>query len=301
MSHANSLRSIFWALGANLAIFAAKLAAAVYTGSGAMMAEAIHSLADSGNQLLLLFGLRRARRPPSPDYPLGWGKAVYFWSFVVALILFSMGGVYSDYEGWHKLHHPPELGAPWVGVAVLLFAAVAEGLSLRGCLQEVRKLQGEKSLWRWFRETRHSELLVVFGEDTAALAGLALALAAVAASAITGNPAFDAYGSMAIGALLVFVALMIAVEVKALLIGQGVEPEVRREMLDFLAAQPEVAQVFNLLTLQLGPDVMVAVKARMVPQGSDTALIEAINRCERAFRQRFPQVMWLFFEPDVQD
>lgn len=301
MSHgANSLKSIFFALGANAAIAAAKLAAALITGSGAMMAETIHSAADCGNQLLLLLGIRHARRPPSADYPLGFGKAIYFWSFIVALILFSMGGVYSIYEGIHKLKHPEPLAYPMLAVAVLVFSIVAEGLSMWGCLREVNKVRGNKSLRQWFRQTRQSDLLVVFGEDFAALTGLTLALIAVLCTYITGDPTYDAVGSLCIGILLVIVAVAIGYEVQALLIGQSIGSEEEQRMREFLEARPEVAAVLNLITLQLGNDAMVAVKTRMIQIGSTTELANAINRCEHDLKAAFPQVVWVFFEPDVR-
>ena len=302
MAHgADSVKSIFFALGANSAIFIAKLVAAVLTGSGSMMAESIHSLADCCNQLLLLLGIKHAKRPPSPDYPLGFGKAVYFWSFIVALILFSMGGLYSIYEGIHKLHHPKPLNYALVAVGVLLFSIIAESVSMWGCLREVNKERRGRSLRQWFRETRQSELLVVFGEDLAALIGLSFALFAVTLTIITGNPAYDAIGSILIGALLVVIALLIGVEVQALLIGQSIEPEQRAQMLDFLQQRDEIDHVFNLLTLQLGNDVMVAVKAKMVPMDSAESLMQAINRCEAELKQAFPYVLWSFFEPDLED
>lgn len=299
--HANSLKAVLLALGANFAIFVAKLVAAVITRSGAMLAEAVHSLADCGNQGLLLLGMRQAKRPPSDEYPLGWGRALYFWSFLVAILLFSVGGMFSIYEGIHKLTHPEPLKWPWVAVGVLLFGILVEGISMRGCLQEVSKERGGRSLWQWFRESRSSELLVIFGEDFAALVGLVLALLAVLATMLTGNLMFDAMGTIAIGALLVVVAVLVAVQVKGLLIGRGVEPEQRAEMLQFLCARDEVAEVYNLLTLHMGPEVMVAIKARMRPQPDSHALAEAINAVERDFRDTFPAVRWSFFEPDVTD
>jgi cation diffusion facilitator family transporter len=299
--HANSLKAVLLALGANFAIFLSKLAAAVLTGSGAMLAEAIHSLADCGNQGLLLLGMRQAKRPPSEDYPLGWGRALYFWSFLVAILLFSVGGMFSIYEGVHKLGSPEPLQRPWLAVGVLVFGIVMEGISMRGCMQEVNKARDGMGLWQWFRETRSSELLVIFGEDLAALLGLALALLAILATILTGNLLFDAVGTIAIGVLLVVVAIAVAVEVKALLIGQGVEPRRRHELLAFLAERPEVAEVLNLITLQLGPDVMVSVKARMAPAADNLALIHNINAVERAMKARFPDVAWSFFEPDVAD
>lgn len=299
--HANSLKAVLLALGANFAIFVSKLVAAVLTGSGAMLAEAIHSLADCGNQGLLLLGMRQARRPPSDEYPLGWGRALYFWSFLVALLLFSVGGMFSIYEGVHKLGHPEPLKWPWLALGVLAFGLVAESFSMHGCLREVGKARGGRSLWRWFHETRSSELLVIFGEDFAALVGLSLATLAVGATMLTGRRLFDALGSIAIGVLLVAVALAVAVEVKALLIGQGIEPTRRAELLAFLEARPEVAEVLNLITVQMGPDAMVAVKARMAPVAGDRALVEAINAVERAMKAAFGEVRWSFFEPDVAD
>ena len=297
----NSLRAIFLALGANFTIFVAKVAAALITSSGSMAAEAVHSLADCGNQGLLLLGMRQAKRPPSDEFPLGWGRALYFWSFLVAMLLFSVGGMFSVYEGLHKLTHPEPLKWPWLALGVLIFSIVAEGFSLHGCLQEVNKARGQSNLWTWFRQSRSSELLVIFGEDLAALAGLAVAALAVGATILTGNLMFDALGSIAIGALLVIVAVALAIEVKALLIGQGVEPQCRDELLAFLAARPEVVEVLNLITLQMGPDVMVAIKARMTEEVRAGELIDAINRVEAAMKLQFGQVRWSFFEPDVAD
>lgn len=297
----DSIKSILYAFFANLAIAIAKAGAAFWTGSGAMMAEAIHSLADSCNQLLLLFGMKQSKRPADVNYPLGYGKSIYFWSFLVAVILFSLGGMFSLYEGVHKLSDPEPLKSPMIAIGVLIFAIIAESISLWGCMQAVDKERHGRRLSKWFRESRSSELLVVFGEDIAALLGLAIALLAVLASAITGNPVYDAIGTVVIGALLVIIAFLLAVEVKQLLIGQGVEKHISDKMRIFLQEQPEVEHVYNLLSLQLGPDAMVAVKARMRPTGSENGLMDAINHVEREFRQAFPMVKWLFFEPDNGD
>ena len=297
----DSVKSILYALFANLAIAVAKFGAAFWTGSGAMMAEAIHSLADSCNQLLLLFGMKQSIRPPDLDYPLGYGKSIYFWSFLVAVILFSLGGMFPIYEGVHKFTHPEPLNNPMIAVGVLVFAIIAESVSLWGCMQAVNKERHGRRLSLWFRESRSSELIVVFGEDVAALLGLALALLAVLVAAITGNPVYDAIGTIAIGILLVVIAFLLAIEVKDLLIGQGVEIHVSDKMRKFLLERPEVDKLYNLLTLQLGPDAMVAVKAKMRPTGSETDLLDAINRVEREFRKEFPMAKWLFFEPDNRD
>ena len=299
--HANSLRAILLALGANFAIFLSKLAAAVITGSGAMMAEAVHSLADCGNQGLLLLGMRQADRPPSDEYPLGWGRALYFWSFLVAILLFSVGGMFSIYEGIHKLSHPEPLRWPWLAIGVLAFGVVAESVSMHGCLKEVNKVRDGRSLWQWFHETRSSELLVIFGEDLAALFGLSVALVAVLATMLSGDPRFDAIGTIIIGVLLVVVAVAVAREVKALLIGQGLEPKQREALLAFINDRPEVDVVLNLITVQMGPDVMVAVKARMAPARDQLSLIQAINEVERAMKAQFTDIRWSFFEPDVMD
>ena len=189
----------------------------------------------------------------------------------------------------------------WVAVAILAFGVAAESVSLWGCLREINKTRGTQTLWQWFRSSRQSELLVVLGEDLAALGGLALALVFILLSMLTGNPMWDAVGSIAIGVLLVGVALLVGVEVKALLVGQSAEPQVLARLRAHLEAQPEVAQVYNLLTQQLGSEIMVAVKARMQTTGSEVALIEAINRVERGLREQFTEVRWIFFEPDLRD
>jgi cation diffusion facilitator family transporter len=264
-----------------------------------MLAEAVHSLADCGNQGLLLLGIKRAKRPPSPDYPLGYGKEIYFWSFLVALMLFSVGGMFSLYEGWHKLIAPEPLSYPWVAIAVLAFGIVAEAVSMRACLIEVNKARGNQSLWRWFRDSRQAELVVIFGEDLAALLGLVFALLAVLVTLITGNPVWDAIGTLGIGVLLIVVAVFVAVEVKALLIGQSVEAAQREAIREFLAGRPEVKSLFSLITLQMGNDILVSVQAEMRDTSLSTArTIALMNATEVALRARFPEVKWCFFEPD---
>lgn len=297
----DSTRAVLFALGANLAIAIAKGVAALLTGSSAMLAETVHSFADCGNQLLLLLGMRQARRPASPEHPLGQGKAIYFWSFLVALMLFSVGGMFSLYEGLHKLRHPEPLRQWWWAAGVLVFGIVAESISMRACLQEVAKARGTRGLWRWFRDSRQSELVVIFGEDFAALVGLVFALVAVLLSTLTGNPLWDALGSLAIGALLIVVAVLVAIEVKAMLIGQSVDPAREAELRRFLEARPEVARVISLITLQLGNQVMVSVQAHMREHGSADAMVAQINGVERAMKQAFPEVRWSFFEPDTRD
>lgn len=295
----NSVKTIFYALGANFAIFVTKAIAAFLTGSSAMLAESVHSLADCGNQGLLLLGIKRAQRPPTPDHPLGHGREIYFWSFLVALMLFSVGGMFSLYEGWHKLHSSESLSYPWIAVGVLTFGIVAESISMRACLIEVNKARGSMSLWSWFRESRQAELVVIFGEDLAALLGLVFALLAILATMITGNPIFDAIGTLGIGALLIVVAIFVAIEVKALLIGQSIDPLTHQAIENFIRARPEIKNVFNLITLQMGNDIMVAVQVEMLEPDLSTAdTITRINATEVALKAEFANVKWSFFEPD---
>lgn len=292
------MSAIIYALTANAGIAASKAAAAVYTGSASMLAEAVHSSADCANQLLLLLGIRQAKRAPTPDHPLGFGKATYFWSFMVALLLFSMGGAFSIYEGVHKLSSPEPVESPWVAIAVLGIGVVLEAWSLRGCILEIREKAGDMPLWRYFRDSRESELIVVMGEDIAALAGLALALLAVVLSMVTGNPMWDAIGSIAVGVLLVVVAIGVGIEVRALLIGQSAEPAERTAMEEWLKTRPEIAELYNMISFQMGTYLFVAVKARMAERDSAKVLIDQVNAVQDALKVEFPDVRWVFFEPD---
>ena len=296
----DSKRAIIFALGANFAIAVAKGVAAFVTGSTAMLAETVHSLADCGNQLLLLLGLRESALPPTDEYPLGHGKEIYFWSFLVAVMLFTVGGIYSLYEGIHKLENPEPLRQWWWAAGVLVFAIIAESISMRACLQEVTKSRNGRSIYRWFRESRQAELVVIFGEDLAALLGLIFALFAVLMSVFTGNPIWDAIGTLMIGVLLIVVAVFVAREVKAMLIGQSLEPYRQAEIRAFIEKQPSIKHVISLITLQLGNEAMVSVQAEM--QGLQTAqeLTDEINRIERAMKTQFGEIRFSFFEPEIR-
>ena len=295
----DSRRAIFFALGANFALAVAKGIAAFVTGSSAMLAETVHSFADCGNQGLLLLGMKQAQRPASPDYPLGYGKAIYFWSFLVAVMLFTVGGMFSLYEGIHKLQHPEPLKQWYWAAGVLVFGIVAEGISMRACLQEVNKSRGDRGLWQWFRESRQSELVVIFGEDLAALLGLFFALVAVLLAVATGNPVWDAVGTIVIGVLLIVIAVLVAVEVKAMLIGQSIDPLREGEIREFIQSRPEVTRVISLISLQLGNEAMVAVQAQMRESQDAPTLAAQIDAVEQAMKARFPEVRWSFFEPDL--
>ena len=301
MSQGSSLRAVLYALGANSGILIAKGTAAVVTGSSAMLAEAIHSAADCGNQVLLLRGMKEAKREPDEKHPLGYGNVVYFWAFLVAVLLFTLGGLFSVYEGWHKLHQTESITNPLVAISVLAVSIVLEAFSLAGCVREIRKVSGDISLWKFFRVSRNSELIIVLGEDLAALAGLAMALIAILLALATGNPVFDALGSMAVGVLLIVVAVLLALEIKALITGESAEVGTRGAIRAFLVARSEVAEVYSLLTLHIGEGIMLAVKARMTETASATAMIDAINRVEADLRVAFPAVRWCFFEPDSKN
>ncbi|WP_027795052.1 cation diffusion facilitator family transporter [Paraburkholderia acidipaludis] len=298
---AESPKAIFYALAANVGIAVFKYAAAAFTGSGSMFAEAIHSTADCGNQLLLLLGLRQSRRPPSPLHPMGSGRAINFYSLLVALLLFFVGGAFSVYEGIHRLIVREPLQYVFVALAVLGISVVLEALSLYGALREIRTGAPTKSLWRWARETRDSDLLVVAGEDIAALAGLAIAFAAVLLTVITGNPVWDACGSIGVGVLLMLIAWFVAREVKSMIVGESASPERRREIEAFLRGRPEIRSIINLITLQWGKEVVVAVQAEMIDYAQSRAMVEAINVIEADLQARFPEVRWVFFEPDFED
>jgi cation diffusion facilitator family transporter len=298
---ASSLKAVLYALGANTGIFVAKGAAAAYTGSSAMLAEAIHSAADAGNQVLLLLGIKESKRAPDLEHPLGYGKVTYFWAFLVAVLLFTLGGLFSVYEGWHKLAHPETMTNPWIAVGVLAVAIVLETFSLWGCVTEIRKVAGGRTLWQFFRSSRNSELIVVLGEDIAALAGLGLALGAVLLAMITANPMFDALGSIAVGVLLIVVAVLLSIEIKGLITGQSAEPHVEAEIRRFLDSQPEIDRIYSVITMQFGAQIMVAIKARMMESRDAQRLIASINTLEAEIRKRFPAVRWMFFEPDLED
>ena len=297
----SSAKAILYALLANFGIAVAKLAAAIVTGSGSMLAESIHSFADCGNQILLFVGLRQAQRPPDQTHPLGYGKLTYYWSFIVALLLFSVGGLFSIYEGWHKLHAPEPLNRPWIALLVLAVSLLLETASLLGCLREINKLRGTKTLRRWLATTRNAELVVVLGEDCAALLGLVLAFGFVATAAYTGNVVFDAIGSICIGLVLVAVSLFVALRVKMLLVGSSADADLEQAVRAAFGADPNIDAVLNIITLQLGPQVMLAAKVRMRSGITIDTAVAQINALERNIKRRFPEIVWSFIEPDNED
>src|SRR5262245_22939418 len=299
--HGHSLIHIWLSLAANVGIAIAKGVAAFFTGSGAMLAETIHSVADCGNQVLLLIGVRGAQKPPSESHPLGYGRNAFFWSFMVALLLFSLGGMFSIYEGIHKVLVPEPVEKVWLGVGILAFSMVLEAASLWGAVREMRKRGRQKSLMRFVRDTTDSDLVVVFGENAAAVLGLGLALGALALSEVTGDARWDAAGSIGIGAVLIVVAVFLAVEVKSLLVGERAEPELEHAVREIVTGEPGMHAVWRIITVQQGPgEVMLAMKVEFDPALSAREISGAINRFEERLRARRPDAKWIFVEPDLR-
>ncbi len=298
-----SKKVIIISLFANLGIAVSKLAGAFYTGSAALMAEAVHSFSDCGNQALLLFGGWQAKKGPTRQYPLGRGKEMFFWSFVVALLLFTMGGMFSLYEGLHKIQHPEPLSNPVVGVIILLVAVGLESFSFYACLKEVRHINRYPSLWQWIKHTTAADLLVIFLEDLAALLGLIFALIALLLAWATGESLFDGIGSFLIGLLLIMTAVILAREVKPLLIGQAPHEDYQADLQNLLQAQMPGARITRLVTLQQGVgSLLVAYKIHPGDLSGDLrTAIDRVNAFEAAAKQRFPEIHWQFAELDHTD
>ncbi len=300
-SHDSTVRAILYAFLANFGIAIAKSWAAWLTGSGSMLAEAIHSYADTGNQVLLYLGLRQSQRPPDDEHPLGYGKLSYFWSFIVAILLFSMGGLFSIYEGYHKLTHPEELSKIWIAIVVLMLAIMLEAASLFGALREIKKVRAGRPFRDWLIHTRNSELVVVLGEDIGAQLGLILALGFLVTAWLTGNPVFDALGSICIGVVLLVISVFVAWRVKSLLVGKSADPQIQDAIDAIICGQPGIECALNVITIQFGPDTMLAVKLKMDPELSINDAVANINALERKLKAQIPKLKWCFIEPDVVD
>jgi cation diffusion facilitator family transporter len=301
MSAGGGNKAIVAALGANLAIAVAKFVGFLVTGSSSMLAESVHSVADSGNQGLLLLGARKARREADERHPFGYGRDRYFYAFVVALVLFSVGGLFSLYEGWHKLHEEGgELDSPLVAIVILVFAIAAEGFSFRTAVHESRPYKGDGTWWEFIRRAKSPELPIVLLEDTAALLGLVFALAGVVASALTGDLVWDALGTLAIGVLLLAVALVLAIEMKGLLIGESASRSAVVAIREALVDGSAVLRVIHLRTMHLGPDeLLVAAKVAMAPHLSFPDVARAIDEAEARVRAVEPLARVMYIEPDV--
>jgi cation diffusion facilitator family transporter len=299
--HEGSQRAIIAAFLANLGIAVAKFVGFAFTGAASMLAEAVHSVADTSNQGLLLLGGRRARRPPTPEHPFGYGKERYFWSFVVALVLFTAGALFALFEGEEKLRHPHELESTAWAVGILVVAMALEGFSFRTAYLESRDIKrADESWWRFIRRAKTPELPVVLLEDSGALLGLAFALAGIAIAELTGNPRWDAVGSVAIGLLLAFIAITLATEMKSLLIGEAALPEQEAAIKAALEATDGLCRVIHLRTEHLAPDrLLVGVKFEPDPGLDMPGLASLIDQAEAAVRAVVPEAQFIYLEPDL--
>jgi cation diffusion facilitator family transporter len=300
--HGGGTTAILAALAANVGIAIAKFIAFLVTGASSMLAEAIHSVADSGNQVLLLVGGKRAQRAATPEHPFGFGRDRYIYSFIVAIVLFSVGGLFAIYEGVHKLQHPEQLDSPVWAIGVLVVAIGLEGFSLRTAMKETNEVrQPGESYWGFIRHARAPELPVVLLEDTAALTGLVLALLGVGLSTITGNGVFDGLGTVAIGVLLVAVAGILAVETKSLLIGESATPDAQRRIVAALTEGDAVQSVIHMRTQHLGPEeLLVAAKIAVRHDDTAAAVARAIDEAEVRVRAAVPMARVIYLEPDIR-
>jgi cation diffusion facilitator family transporter len=305
MSKANtnnhSTNHIVQSLLVNLIITAIKAVAAVMTKSGSMLAETIHSFADCGNQGLLLLGVKQAQRPPDSKHPLGYGRNVYFWSFMVAMLLFSLGGMFSIYEGFHKINHPSAVENVKWGVVVLLVSLCLEGYAAYSNIVELNKRRKSVSFFRFLKETKDSDLVVIFGENSAAVLGLAIALVALLVAFYTGDGRYDGYGSLAIGLILVSVSIFLAKELKPLIIGESGDIVLSKKVTDLVTAHPEINHLLNCVTIQQGPgEVLMCIKIECIDNLSSKGISSLINNFEMQIRRECPEVRWLFIEPDIK-
>lgn len=300
-TQSSAARAILYAFVANGGIAVAKTWGAWLTGSGSMLAEAIHSYADTANQVLLFIGLKQSLKPPDAEHPLGYGKLSYFWSFIVAMLLFSVGGLFSIYEGIHKYQHPEPLTQVWVAFVILIIAIVLETFSLLGCLREIHGVRGERPFGQWLKHTRNSELVVVLGEDIAALLGLCLALLFITLAVVTGNPVFDAVGSACIGVVLIVISVFLTLRVQSLLVGRSADPMIREAINKVIHEHDDIELLFNTITMQMGPYTLLAAKVKLRSGiDIDTAARE-INDLEVRLKQEIPNLKWCFMEPDLAD
>jgi len=301
MSTEGGSKAIIAALSANLGIAVTKFVAFGLTQSSSMLAEGIHSLADSGNQVLLLVGGKRAEKKANQEHPFGYGRSRFLYAFIVSVVLFSVGGLFALYEAYHKWESPePIENWQWVPIAVLLIAIVMEGLSLRTAVREATPTRGDRSWWRFIRETKAPELPVVLLEDTAAEAGLLFALFGVVMTLVTGDGRWDAVGTAMIGLLLIVVAAILAMETASLLVGEGADEQDVQRIKQALVGDG-VNSVIHIRTLYIGPDeLMVAAKIAVPPTESAAEVAEAINAAEARIRTAVPEATLIFLEPDIR-
>lgn len=300
MSTEGGLKAVVAALIANAGIAVSKFVAFAFTGSSSMLSEAIHSVADSGNQVLLLIGNKRARQPADAQHPFGYGRRRYVYGFIVAIVLFLVGGMFSLYEGINKWQNPEPLNDWWIAVVVLLIAIGLEGYSFRTAFREANKSRGNRSLLGFVRASRQPELPVILLEDAGALVGLMLALSGVSAAVITGDGRFDAVGAMGVGTLLIVIAIFLAIEMVEMLIGESALPEEVDAIRAALEGSDGVERVIHLRTMHVGPDELL-VAAKIAIHHSDTGreIAADIDNAEKALRAAVPTARYIFLEPDL--
>jgi cation diffusion facilitator family transporter len=298
----SSTSHIIQSLIVNLLIACSKGFAAFMTASGAMLAETIHSFSDCANQALLLIGVKQARRSANAKHPLGYGRAVYFWSFMVAMLLFSVGGMFSIYEGLHKIHNPEPVEHIEWGIGILLFSLALEGYATYSNIVELNARKGAVSFWQYLKSTKDSDLIVIFGENSAAVFGLILAILALTTSYYTGDGRFDGYGSFAIGVVLILVAIFLSVKVKSLLIGESADPVINDLVQQQADKNPEILKLINCITIQQGPgEVLMCLKIKCKHDLNALQISTLINAFEKNIRTAAPEVKWIYIEPDLQE
>lgn len=299
MAAGGSTRAIIAALLANLGIAIAKFVGFLLTRASSMLAESIHSFADSGNQGLLLLGGRRAQRGPTARHPFGYGRERYFWAFVVSVVLFALGSLFALYEGIEKLRHPHELASPQIAAGILAVGIVLEAFSFRTAIVEAERVKGRESWWSFVRHSRNPELPVVLLEDLGAMIGLVIALIAVGFATITGDPSWDAYGTIVIGLLLGLISVVLAIEMKSLLVGEGARPAQVDQIADAITDSDHVYALLHLQTQHLGPDeLMVAGKVQLSDHLDFDEVVTAIDDAERRVREVVPIARVIYLEPD---
>jgi cation diffusion facilitator family transporter len=296
----SSTGHIIQSLIVNLLIASSKGFAAFMTGSGAMLAETIHSFSDCANQALLLVGVRQSRRSANVKHPLGYGRAIYFWSFMVAMLLFSVGGMFSIYEGIHKYNNPEPVEKIEWGIGILLFSLALEGYATYSNLVELNIRRGSTGLWQYLKSTKDSDLIVIFGENSAAVLGLILAIAALLASYYTGDGHYDGLGSFAIGVVLILVAIFLSIKVKSLLIGESADPVITKLVQNEVNKHPEILKLINCITIQPS-EVLMCLKIKCKHDLNALQISTLINKFEEEIRQCSPEVKWIYIEPDLQE
>lgn len=299
---AGSSGEVIKSLIVNSVIASAKGVGAVITGSGAMLAETLHSFADCANQLLLLLGIKQSKKPADATHPLGYGRTMYFWSFIVALLLFSGGGMFSIYEGVHKLQHPEQVGDVMIAIVILVLAIGLEAWATLGNIKVINEKRKGAPFFQYLKQSKESDLVVVFGENSAAVLGLVLALIALLVAKQTNDGRWDAAGSLAIGAVLIGVAIFLAREIKGLLVGESADSVLHATVEKLATSDENVIKVLRLLTVQQGPgEIVVAMKIQFRDGLETNQLVEAINGFERRLKETVPEVRWSFIEPDHAD